>query len=152
MNSSIRWCLRYGPDGLLDSNFVRRVQHEVRHAVRMLTLCHLLGYSMLQAIVLCCLRCCCYPLHAQVDILQHLGPSLNVAYCYGAYEERGCVGIVMELLTGGELFSRIREGHYSEKGDQDQTCKSSANVPSDLGIFVHCCPGNEHKWFITAAI
>ena len=28
----------------------------------------------------------------------------------------GCVGIVMELLTGGEVFSRIRTGHYSEKG------------------------------------
>jgi calcium-dependent protein kinase len=52
----------------------------------------------------------------QVDILQHLGPSLNVAYCYGAYEEKGCVGIVMELLAGGELFSRIRTGQYSEKG------------------------------------
>jgi hypothetical protein len=52
----------------------------------------------------------------QVDILQHLGPSLNVAYCYGAYEEQGCVGVVMELLTGGELFSRIRAGQYSEKG------------------------------------
>ena len=51
-----------------------------------------------------------------MDILQHLGPSLNVAYCYGAYEEKGCVGVVMELLTGGELFSRIRTGQYSEKG------------------------------------
>lgn len=52
-----------------------------------------------------------------MDILQHLGPSLNVAYCYGAFEEQKCVGIVMELLTGGELFSRIRTGHYSEKGE-----------------------------------
>jgi hypothetical protein len=53
----------------------------------------------------------------QVDILQHLGASLNVAYCYGAYEQPQCVGIVMELLSGGELWSRIRKGHYSEAGD-----------------------------------
>ena len=52
----------------------------------------------------------------QVDILQHLGASLNVAYCYGAYEQPQCVGIVMELLSGGELWSRIRKGHYSETG------------------------------------
>ena len=52
----------------------------------------------------------------QVDILQHLGASLNVAYCYGAYEQPQCVGIVMELLSGGELWSRIRQGHYSEAG------------------------------------
>ncbi len=48
--------------------------------------------------------------------MQHLGSSLNIAYCYGAYEEAKCVGLVMELLTGGELFSRIRAEHYSEKG------------------------------------
>ncbi len=60
-----------------------------------------------------------------MDILQHLGPSLNVAYCYGAFEEHRCVGIVMELLTGGELFSRIRTGCYSEKGEASDRRRSS---------------------------
>ncbi len=55
--------------------------------------------------------------HRQVDVLQHLGASLNVAYCYGAYEQPQCVGIVMELLSGGELWSRIRNGQYSEAGE-----------------------------------
>jgi len=60
----------------------------------------------------------------QVDILQHLGASLNVAYCYGAYEQAQCVGIVMELLSGGELWSRIRKGHYSEAGAPYKTQRS----------------------------
>ncbi len=51
----------------------------------------------------------------QVDILQHLGCSLNVAYCFGAFEERSCVGVVLEMCAGGELWSRIKAGH-SEKG------------------------------------
>ena len=52
-----------------------------------------------------------------MDVLQHLGASLNVAFCYGAYEQPQCVGIVMELLSGGELWSRIRKGYYSEAGE-----------------------------------
>lgn len=69
---------RFGKDGFLESDFVRRVYHEV-------------------------------------DILQHLGCSLNVAYCYGVYEESTCVGIVLELCGGGELWSRIKVGKYSER-------------------------------------
>ena len=60
---------------------------------------------------------CGAPSCRQVDILQHLGASLNVAFCYGAYEQPQCVGVVMELLSGGELWSRIRKGHYSEAGE-----------------------------------
>ena len=52
----------------------------------------------------------------QVDVLQHVGASLNVAYCYGVFEQPQCVGIVIELLSGGELWSRIRAEHYSEAG------------------------------------
>ena len=52
----------------------------------------------------------------QVDILQHLGCSLNVAYCYGAFEESSCVGVVLELCAGGELWSRVKMGAYTERG------------------------------------
>lgn len=51
----------------------------------------------------------------QVDILQHLGCSLNVAYCFGAFEESSCVGLVLEMCEGGELWSRIKADH-SERG------------------------------------
>lgn len=69
---------RFGTDGYLEPNFVRRVYHEV-------------------------------------DILQHLGCSLNVAYCYGAFEESTCVGVVLEMCSGGELWSRITFGEYTER-------------------------------------
>ncbi len=36
----------------------------------------------------------------QVDIYNHLGRSLNVAYMYGAYENAVQVQLVMELCTG----------------------------------------------------
>ena len=51
-----------------------------------------------------------------MDVLQHVGASLNVAYCYGVYEQPECVGIVMELLSGGELWSSILLGNFSEAG------------------------------------
>ncbi len=69
------------------------------------------GYGLVQSTKFSLALLC-----GQVDILQHLGASLNVAYCYGAYEQPQCVGVVMELLSGGELWSRIRKGHYSEAG------------------------------------
>mmetsp|Transcript_18592 Transcript_18592/g.56153 ORF Transcript_18592/g.56153 Transcript_18592/m.56153 type:complete len:489 (-) Transcript_18592:1324-2790(-) len=47
----------------------------------------------------------------EVDILQHLGCSLNVAYCFGAFEESSCVGLVLEMCEGGELWSRIKADH-----------------------------------------
>lgn len=54
--------------------------------------------------------------YLQVDILQHLGCSLNVASCYGAFEESTCVGVVLELCSGGELWSSIKFGEYTERG------------------------------------
>lgn len=52
----------------------------------------------------------------EVDICNHLGRSLNVAYLYGAYEDDVNVDLVMELCTGGELWEAIqrRGGAYSE--------------------------------------
>lgn len=53
----------------------------------------------------------------EVDICNHLGRSLNVAYMYGAFEDAQSVSLVMELCTGGELWDRIkRRGEaYSEQ-------------------------------------
>jgi calcium-dependent protein kinase len=52
----------------------------------------------------------------EVDICNHLGRSLNVAYLYGAYEDDVNVDLVMELCTGGELWDAIqrRGGAYNE--------------------------------------
>lgn len=53
----------------------------------------------------------------EVDICNHLGRSLNVAYLYAAYEDEKHIDLVMELCTGGELWDAIRArgGHYSER-------------------------------------
>ena len=53
----------------------------------------------------------------EVDICNHLGRALNVAYLYGAYEDAENVYLVMELCSGGELWDAIRAkgGAYSEQ-------------------------------------
>jgi calcium-dependent protein kinase len=53
----------------------------------------------------------------EVDICNHLGRSLNVAYLYAAYEDEKHIDLVMELCTGGELWDAIRArgGAYSER-------------------------------------
>ncbi|DBA71563.1 hypothetical protein WJX79_004862 [Trebouxia sp. C0005] len=51
----------------------------------------------------------------EVDIYNHIGRSLNVAYLYGAYEDSKNVMLVMELCKGGEMWNRVRSGRYSEK-------------------------------------
>ena len=53
----------------------------------------------------------------EVDICNHLGRSLNVAYLYAAYEDAQNVDLVMELCTGGELWDaiKVRGGAYSER-------------------------------------
>ncbi|KAG2435560.1 hypothetical protein HYH02_011854 [Chlamydomonas schloesseri] len=50
----------------------------------------------------------------EVDIYNHLGRSLNVAYLYGAWETSVHVQLVMELCTGGELWTRVQRGKYDE--------------------------------------
>ncbi|KAG2438581.1 hypothetical protein HXX76_005131 [Chlamydomonas incerta] len=50
----------------------------------------------------------------EVDIYNHLGRSLNVAYLYGAWETPVHVQLVMELCTGGELWTRVQRGKYDE--------------------------------------
>lgn len=44
------------------------------------------------------------------------GRSLNVAYLYGAYEDSDKVMLVMELCSGGELWQRVKQGRYTERG------------------------------------
>lgn len=39
-----------------------------------------------------------------MDIYNHVGHSLNVAYHYGAYEDGNAVYLVMELCTGEGLL------------------------------------------------
>lgn len=109
--------------GCLETNFVRRVQHEVRYARRaaqravrssvVQTVCgdvgcgarddphvHVHGGAVLQVhspppIVAwgACTR-------AQVDIYTHVGRSLSVAHLYGAFEDPTHVQLVLELCTG----------------------------------------------------
>ncbi|KAI8104773.1 hypothetical protein M9434_003325 [Picochlorum sp. BPE23] len=43
----------------------------------------------------------------EVDIGNHLGRSLNIAYVYEVYEDEGKVDIVMELCEGGTLWDAI---------------------------------------------
>ncbi|GLC38262.1 hypothetical protein PLESTB_000939900 [Pleodorina starrii] len=50
----------------------------------------------------------------EVDIYNHVGRSLNVAYLYGAYENTVQVQLVMELCKGGELWTRVQRGKYDE--------------------------------------
>lgn len=54
--------------------------------------------------------------HHEVDIYQHLGVSLNIAYLYGVYETDQNVEMVMELCTGGQLTDRISKRGMREGG------------------------------------
>merc|ERR1711935_1006777 len=58
-------------------------------------------------------------LENEVRVLKRLDHK-NVVKLLEAYESRTCVYLVMELVTGGELFDRIVEkGSYSEKDAAD---------------------------------
>ena len=60
----------------------------------------------------------------EVRILHHLSGHEHVVELVGAYEGSKHVYIVMELLSGGELFDRIIEkGKYSEK-DASETIRT----------------------------
>ena len=56
------------------------------------------------------------------------GRSLNVIYLYGAYEDSQKVYLVMELCSGGELWQRVQQGSYSEKGTHGFAAWSGWNV------------------------
>ncbi|PRW57858.1 calcium-dependent kinase 29-like [Chlorella sorokiniana] len=51
----------------------------------------------------------------EVDIASHLGRSLNVCYFHGAFETDAAVQLVLEHLTGGQLWERAQQGTYSER-------------------------------------
>ncbi|XP_078447776.1 calcium-dependent protein kinase 2-like [Wolffia australiana] len=52
----------------------------------------------------------------EIQIMQHLSGQENIVEFRGAYEDRSCVHVVMELCAGGELFDRIiAKGSYSER-------------------------------------
>lgn len=58
-------------------------------------------------------------LENEIRVLKRLD-HVNVVKLLEAYESRACVYLVMELVTGGELFDRIVEkGSYSEKDAAD---------------------------------
>lgn len=58
-------------------------------------------------------------LENEIRVLKRLD-HINVVKLLEAYESRTCVYLVMELVTGGELFDRIVEkGSYSEKDAAD---------------------------------
>lgn len=58
----------------------------------------------------------CEDASVQVDIYMHMGNSLNVAHLYDVYEDDSCVDLIMERCLGGDLWTRIRKGDYSEEG------------------------------------
>lgn len=51
----------------------------------------------------------------QVSVLLRLHGALNVANLVAVYEDADCVHLVMELCRGGELLTRARKAHYSER-------------------------------------
>ncbi|KAI3673807.1 hypothetical protein L6452_39937 [Arctium lappa] len=68
----------------------------------------------------------------EIQIMQHLSGQANVVEFKGAYEDKSCVHLVMEVCEGGELFDRIiAKGHYSERAAAS-ICRSIVNV-------VHVC-------------
>ena len=47
--------------------------------------------------------------------MHHLSGHPHVVTFKGTYEDAHHIHLVMELCTGGELFHRIGERHYSER-------------------------------------
>lgn len=66
----------------------------------------------------------------EVDILGHLGRSLNVCYYYGAYECEEYVYLVMELCSGGQLWDRWGLGGRAA----GRACGSRLARPSPDGV------------------
>eukprot|EP00210_Caulerpa_lentillifera_P006665 g6368.t1 len=58
---------------------------------------------------------CVNHIQHEVDILNKLGPSLNVAYLYGVYESDEQVQLVMELCSGGPMLDCANKATYSER-------------------------------------
>ena len=79
---------RFGPGGMMDAYYVRRIRNEV-------------------------------------DIGNHLGRSLNIAYVYEAFEDDDKVDIVMELCTGGTLWDAIvcPDVTHGHEYTQDDACR-----------------------------
>ncbi len=78
-------------------------------------------------------------IQAQVDVYNTVGHSLNTAYLYRVYEDQKQVDLVLELCTGGELWSRIQVNHYTETGeisteriDADRCCGDWGHLSSKL--------------------
>jgi calcium-dependent protein kinase len=59
----------------------------------------------------------------EVDIGNHLGRSLNIAYVYETYEDDAKVDIVMELCTGGTLWDAIICPNDENEYTQDDMCR-----------------------------
>lgn len=79
---------RFGPGGMMDAYYVRRIRNEV-------------------------------------DIGNHLGRSLNIAYVYQAFEDDDKVDIVMELCSGGTLWDAIvcPDATNGYEYTQDDVCR-----------------------------
>ena len=79
---------RFGPGGMLDAYYVRRIRNEV-------------------------------------DIGNHLGRSLNIAYVYQVFEDDDKVDIVMELCRGGTLWDAIicPDPENTYEYTQDDVCR-----------------------------
>lgn len=75
-------------------------------------------------------------LENEIRVLRRLD-HINVVKLLDAYESRQCVYLVMELVTGGELFDRIVEkGSYTEKDAADliKQVLSAVSYMHDSGV------------------
>jgi len=58
-------------------------------------------------------------MQSEIDILSQIDHP-NVVKLFEIFDEKQCLYLVLELMTGGELFDRIVEKeHYSEKEAAD---------------------------------
>lgn len=68
----------------------------------------------------------------------HMGNSLNVAHLYDVYEDDSCVDLIMEKCRGGDLWTRIRKGDYSEEGVSAPTALAVRQCCKDVSVVQNC--------------
>jgi serine/threonine protein kinase len=70
----------------------------------------------------------------EIDILRKVGQHPHVVALVDAYEDKTNFVIIMQLCLGGDLFSRLVEGHFSEKRAAN-VCRQIA----DAIQWIHSC-------------
>jgi len=76
-------------------------------------------------------------LHNEARIIHHLGPSLDVAYCYGIWEDAHSVQILTEYCRGGDILATARPG-----GGRRSEAEVASVVRSVLRVVALCHANN----------